>query len=210
MPQDNNLPAPAPPPQPVIPALPSYDAQGVPQTREAVQALRNQRTELSNQLQSAVRRRSEIAEELENASAPERPGLEARLQQLDARILNIEAEIERTGQLIAQAPGQYLRGTTTAPNAPGGRQMNVDVTAIVAILSVFVLAPLAVSAARLLWKRAVNPSPPTFDRETAERLRRLEAGVDAIAIEVERISEAQRFVTKLMAEREKPKIEAGN
>ena len=34
-----------------------------------------------------------------------------------------------------------------------------------------------------------------------ERLERIEQAVDAIAIEVERISEAQRFATKLLAER---------
>ena len=35
----------------------------------------------------------------------------------------------------------------------------------------------------------------------APRLDRLEQAVDAIAIEVERIAEGQRFVTKVMAER---------
>ncbi len=34
-----------------------------------------------------------------------------------------------------------------------------------------------------------------------DRLQRLEQAVDAIAIEVERISEGQRFTTKLLAER---------
>ena len=36
---------------------------------------------------------------------------------------------------------------------------------------------------------------------TEERLARIEQAVDAIAIEVERMSEAQRFTTKLLAER---------
>ncbi|HEU5184082.1 MAG TPA: hypothetical protein VFU01_05920 [Gemmatimonadaceae bacterium] len=34
-----------------------------------------------------------------------------------------------------------------------------------------------------------------------ERLSRLEAGIDSIAIEVERISEGQRFTAKLLSER---------
>ncbi len=37
--------------------------------------------------------------------------------------------------------------------------------------------------------------------EIAQRLGRLEQSIDATAIEVERISEAQRFTTKLLAER---------
>ena len=34
------------------------------------------------------------------------------------------------------------------------------------------------------------------------RLARIEAAIDSMAVEVERISEGQRFVTKLLAERE--------
>ncbi|HEY3257253.1 MAG TPA: hypothetical protein VGJ64_00220 [Gemmatimonadaceae bacterium] len=34
------------------------------------------------------------------------------------------------------------------------------------------------------------------------RLERMEQGIDAIAVEVERISEGQRFTTKLLSERE--------
>ena len=39
------------------------------------------------------------------------------------------------------------------------------------------------------------------DAQAAERLARIEAAVESIAIEVERISEAQRFTTKLLSER---------
>jgi hypothetical protein len=38
-------------------------------------------------------------------------------------------------------------------------------------------------------------------REIAERLTRLEQGMDAVALEVERISEGQRFTSRLLAER---------
>jgi hypothetical protein len=37
-----------------------------------------------------------------------------------------------------------------------------------------------------------------------ERIARIEASVEAIAIEVERISEGQRFTTKLLSEQSKP------
>jgi len=186
--------------------VPAPRTGGVPQTREEVLSLRAQRSELSNQLTSAARRRSDLARQLENASAADRPGLEARIAQLDSRIIEIEAEIARTGQIIAQAPGELL--SARASDSPAGIAMRVDWTAIGVVFTMFVLAPIALAAARLLWKRATNPSPTAIDKESAERLRRLESGVDAIAIEVERISEGQRFVTKLMAEREQSRIEA--
>jgi hypothetical protein len=37
--------------------------------------------------------------------------------------------------------------------------------------------------------------------ELVDRMSRLEPAIDAVAVEVERISEAQRFTTKLLAER---------
>lgn len=43
------------------------------------------------------------------------------------------------------------------------------------------------------------------DAERDERLARIETAIEAMALETERISEGQRFVTKLLAERETPK-----
>jgi hypothetical protein len=64
----------------------------------------------------------------------------------------------------------------------------------------FVLAPLAVSAAYLMFRRANRPAPQSGSRGDSERLQRLESAVDTIAVEIERISEGQRFVTKLLTE----------
>jgi hypothetical protein len=46
--------------------------------------------------------------------------------------------------------------------------------------------------------RALPPS--TELKEIAERLARMEQAIDAMAVETERISEAQRFTTKLLSE----------
>ena len=47
------------------------------------------------------------------------------------------------------------------------------------------------------WER--KPLPPT-PSDVTERLERIEQAVETVAIEVERIAEAQRFAAKLMAE----------
>jgi hypothetical protein len=51
--------------------------------------------------------------------------------------------------------------------------------------------------------RRFLPTPALMARldEIAERLSRLENSVDSTAVEVERISEAQRFTAKVLAER---------
>ena len=49
------------------------------------------------------------------------------------------------------------------------------------------------------WEReSANPRVPS---EVTARLERMEQSIDAIAVEVERIAEGQRFVTKLLADR---------
>lgn len=54
------------------------------------------------------------------------------------------------------------------------------------------------------WARRLErgPSPsPSVPPDVQARLERMEQALDSIAIEVERISEGQRFTTKLLAER---------
>ena len=59
--------------------------------------------------------------------------------------------------------------------------------------------PIAIAYARRMW-RAPIASPPS--QELIARLDRMEHAIDAIAVEVERISEGQRFTTKLLSDRE--------
>lgn len=52
------------------------------------------------------------------------------------------------------------------------------------------------------YARRVEARPaPSVSPEVAARLERMEQAIDSIAVEVERISEGQRFTTKLLAER---------
>lgn len=51
-----------------------------------------------------------------------------------------------------------------------------------------------------------KPVPPRELSTISGRLERIEAAVDAIAVEVERISESQRFTAKLEAERQAPRL----
>jgi hypothetical protein len=65
------------------------------------------------------------------------------------------------------------------------------------------VATIAVGAplARAFARRMERDSKVTVAPEVTSRLERIEQAVDAIAIEVERISEGQRFTTKLLTER---------
>ncbi len=51
------------------------------------------------------------------------------------------------------------------------------------------------------WTRRRDAEPPTSVLQMDERLARMETAIDTMAVEVERISESQRFLSKLLAER---------
>jgi hypothetical protein len=61
-----------------------------------------------------------------------------------------------------------------------------------------IFAPLARAYARRLEREGSHSRVPP---DITARLERMEHAIDSIAIEVERISEGQRFTTKLLAER---------
>ncbi len=168
-----------------------------PRTAQEVRALRSRRSELSNQLESAEGRRDRLAQSAEKAEGANKAGLENRVLLLDQRILQIEWDIAQTGRLLATAPSELVASTQAAGGldwirGDGGAPLGVFFT-------LFVLAPIAFAFARLMWKRATSHAPARDD-ESAARLVRLETSVDAIAIEVERISEGQRFITRVFAE----------
>jgi hypothetical protein len=58
--------------------------------------------------------------------------------------------------------------------------------------------PIARAFARRIDRQA---APPALSPDAAARLERMEQAIDTIALEVERISEGQRFTTKLLSDR---------
>lgn len=84
--------------------------------------------------------------------------------------------------------------------------------AFFATIAVIALGIPIIRAITRRWERQ-SPSIQAPSPDVVSRLERIEQGVEAIAVEVERIAEAQRFSAKLMAEqaqkRELPKPGAG-
>ena len=71
---------------------------------------------------------------------------------------------------------------------------------MVILVSSFGAVVLISGLAKLMFFRKRPPAQVKLEKED-DRLRRIEEAVDAIAVEVERISEGQRFTTRLLAER---------
>src|SRR6185503_12274242 len=64
----------------------------------------------------------------------------------------------------------------------------------------FVLFPLAIGFARRLWKRAAVAVSSEMPAELMDRLSRMEHAIDAVAVELERVGEGQRYVTKFFSD----------
>jgi hypothetical protein len=69
-----------------------------------------------------------------------------------------------------------------------------------AAISIKVIASAVLRYEEIKLKHA-NPTLSGLAGATDARLERMEQAVDAIAVEIERISEGQRFTTKLLSER---------
>lgn len=180
-------------------------------TREDVANLRTRRSELSDQLESATGRRRSLAEQLRRADGVNKAGLEARLATLDQRIVRLEGELDEVGQQLASPQAAtYVAQTRPPMNFEPPRFSNVDPEPIIICFILFVLSPVALSISRLIWKRGsrMSTQAPALRTDSGERLERIEQGMDAIAIEVERVSEGQRFVTRLLSERNGPALNA--
>ena len=80
--------------------------------------------------------------------------------------------------------------------------MNED---IIVPIALFICIPISMFV--WFWGRTYarrmerEPRRASVPADVTERLERMESSIDAIAIEIERISEGQRFTTKLLSER---------
>ncbi|MBL0939077.1 MAG: hypothetical protein IBJ03_09285 [Gemmatimonadaceae bacterium] len=214
----------APPAAPESPAAPS-PAQGAPvgvkvggttisvdpsrMTAADLAALKTRRSELSDQLTSATRRRDDLVRKIERADDSQAEGMQPQLAVLNNRIVELEQAISLNGQMLAAAPLSLATETARRPAERYGPFTSGQLTAISIVGTVTVLMPLALAAARAMMVRARHPKPSPQILESTARLERMEQAIDAVAVEVERISEGQRFVTQLMASREKEALPEG-
>jgi len=121
----------------------------------------------------------------------------------------------RDAQIEAARAGRAGQPSVVFPPFPNSGPQ-VPEGAIIISVAFFVMCaviaigfPIARAIARRMDRRSSSAGTGT-DSATHARLERIEQAVDAIAVEVERISEGQRFATKIMSEmRSLPLPDAG-
>jgi hypothetical protein len=161
----------------------------------------SQREELSDQLANVSSRRGTLAEEMRTTpDGVTRAGLEDRLRLLDQRILQLETDLSTTGRQIAMAPAELVEGAYSRDEGDDGFLEGMMFTSGFMLIGGLIVYFFV----RRRWRRRTKGIPSQSGADSAQRLERLEQGMDAIALEIERISEGQRFVTKLLSESQAP------
>jgi hypothetical protein len=153
------------------------------------------------------------------------PNVDARIAAAQARAAAAAAKAQGTAVTAPTPPtppaepGTFVfRGpdgsqTITIPPISFGRenvipQQAVDITIafFLTMAAIIIGLPLARAFARRMDRRGGATQLPT---EIGSQLTQLNQAVDAIALEVERISEGQRYTTRLLAEQHGTKLPTG-
>ena len=129
----------------------------------------------------------------------------ARAAQADANIARAQGSNRRVsvgpeGIIVTpNEPGQptVLIGPRAAQNMIPPQAVDISIAFFIMIAVMVVGWPIARAFGRRIERRG---QVATLDTGTMEQLHRIEQAVDAMAIEVERISESQRFMAKLQHE----------
>jgi hypothetical protein len=192
----------------------AVQAPATPVAAVDINTVRLRLNQLRTELRLAQEQQRDIVRNLtEGAPAAAQPGLEQQLASVQQQIVGIEGQITATQAQIGIAVNTHA--TTSAPDDYNYPVRDIhhgpDPAAVVTgLIVIFVLAPISWALARRILRRSVPAAalPPTLG-EMPGRLERLEQAVDTVAIEIERISESQRFLTKLMAERQPAALSKG-
>lgn len=171
-------------------------------TARDVAVLKARRSELSDQLESVDGRRSKLLSQLQGtADATAKKGLEDRIALLDQRQLQLEGDLRETGRQLSSAPAGVVATTGSYDNANVFRSVKSAAGPILGgLFIIFVLAPVALRMTARNWRRGSHGASNALSADAEQRLGRIEQSIDAIALEIERVSEGQRFVTKLLSE----------
>jgi hypothetical protein len=189
----------APPPTPTAPIL-AQGARTAPSATAVYEGFKAQRRELSDQLEELESTRREISSQLQQLPAgPEKTAMETRLTDVAGRISAVDQMLASNAASLAQAsaiPGAVVEPPPYVREGPPEEAYVVGT-----IFMIIVLLPLSIALARRVWRRSAAVVT-SFPRELVDRLSRMEQAVEATAVEVERIGEGQRFLTRLFTEGE--------
>ena len=207
-------PVPAPPQPPGIPAGPGgrsvqvlIDGKPINATPEQLfKAAEHQRDQLGNQMERLKDERRDITNRLraeEPLAQADKAGLETRLVSIDKRIEELDKQIATADAQVASAaaiPGAIVE------RPPEIRQGPPEEFFVLGGIFMFVaILPISIAYARRIWRRS-SAAVASLPHDIVERFTQIDQAVESIAVEVERIGEGQRFITRVLSEQGRPAL----
>ena len=207
-------PAPSPPQPPGIPAGPGgrsvqvlIDGKPINATPEQLfKAAEHQRDQLGNQMERLKDERRDITNRLRG----EEPLAQADKTGLETRLISIDKRVEELDKQIATADAQ-VAATAAIPGAiverpPEIRQGPPEEFFVLGGIFLFVaVLPISIAYARRIWRRS-SAAIAALPHDIVERFTQIDQAVESIAVEVERIGEGQRFITRVLSEQGRPAL----
>ncbi|MGQ0712788.1 MAG: hypothetical protein ACT4PJ_03535 [Gemmatimonadaceae bacterium] len=133
---------------------------------------------------------------------------EQRIREEVQRIRDEVRQQIRDGRGPNQNPGLEHVVVQVPPRMPWHNDIPPQVADLISMFMIAVVVivvglPVARAIGRWLDRRG---SPAPVNADLAAQINRIEQAVDSMSVEVERISEAQRFQAKLLSDREKARV----
>ena len=164
--------------------------------------LRTRAGELRLQASDLEVRKGQLGDQRRRLGADVDPSpVDKQLAQVEHDLAATHIQLEATDKQIQEletARDMARVGITLAP-PPTPVEVQLARERMIGGGAFVLLLPLVIAWSRRLWHRG-GPRP-AVDLEASPRLQRIEQAIESIAVEVERIGEAQRFTTKLLTDR---------
>lgn len=189
------------PQPPLVPGPPGQGPAiaGSPSANAIYEALKNAHNELQQQQEGLESTRRGLLRQLDQTSNDvARKGIEQRITQVDQRLAVLDRQLADNEALVAKAaavPGAVVQPPPDPPRSGPPEEAYV----LSGIFMFVVLLPISIAYARRIWRRsavAISKLP----QDIYDRFARVDQSLDAIAIEVERIGEGQRYLTRVHSE----------
>jgi hypothetical protein len=165
------------------------------------EALSNQNEVLQSQMRQLVAQRSDLVGQLSDAgdiTGAAKTGLEERIASLDKQIAGVDQQIALSNAALSKAAA--IPGAVIPHVEPPRTGIPDEAFVLAGIFMVIVFLPLSIAFARRIWKRSATVVS-ALPADLMARIQRIEHAVETSGIEIERIGEGQRFITKLFSEK---------
>jgi hypothetical protein len=162
--------------------------------------LKSKQEVMSNQVRELTEKRDELAGDMRDRTGVDLEGAQARLKALDAQLQQAEVDLNAVTREMAAAAPASMSETVREVWRGYGEEDLVGAGFAGAGIMFALFLPLIYRTFRR--RRYVPPGTTTSSTPSigGERIERMEMAIDSIAVEMERVSENQRFMTRLMTE----------